>query len=81
MIKEKNYEALSIYEKEFSYKIINFFDNIGNGYKNQQIKMCKVFHEELNQELITHKNDIKNKIKIFRTMALFISACIIIFIV
>lgn len=80
-IKEKNYEDFFLFDEDFSSKVINFFENIGKGYKSQQLKNCKVFADILNNELVSQKSDIKNKIKIFRTLAFFLSACIIIFIV
>ncbi|MBQ7353004.1 MAG: hypothetical protein IJW54_03250 [Clostridia bacterium] len=80
-IKEKKYEDFYVYDEDFSVKVINFFENIGKGYKDQQLKSCKAFADILNKELVSQKSDIKNKIKIFRTMAFFLSACIIIFIV
>lgn len=76
---KEDHKKYLIYE---SIHFINdFFKNIGNGIKNEQIKLCDFTLKQL--DFIIEKTDAeyKNKIRIFRTLTIFGGSCIIILII
>ena len=78
-ITAKNYANLSFLDENCNKETVEFFKTIGQGFKDEQITRCNLLINTLNKALDTQKNDYKNKVKVFRVMAFFISACIIIF--
>ena len=80
-IKKGNYSSLKNFNENIRTETISFFESIGKGFKTEQISKCEILITNLTNELTALKADTKNKIKIFRAISLFISVCIIIFIV
>ncbi len=67
--------------KEVDALIEEFFSNIGKGYKSEEIKLCDYTSERLYASLTQLQLEIPNKIKIFRSLSLFVGVCIIILLV
>ena len=80
-IKNKRYTFLENFDKETRKEIVDFFECIGKGYKKEQISSCEYLEITLNNQLTDLKADVKNKIRIFRAMTLFVCGCIIIFLI
>lgn len=74
-------EDFSQLDKADSQIVKNFFSNLGQGFKSEQIALCDYTDSQLNKSLncINEKNP--NKIKIFRAFSLFASISLIIFII
>lgn len=59
-------------------KINEFFSSIGMGFKKEQLSLCDYNLELLNKKADTLKREYPNKIKVFRSMSLFIGICMVI---
>ncbi len=59
-------------------KISEFFSSIGMGFKKEQLCLCEYNLELLNKKLEALKREYPNKIKVFRSMSLFIGICTVI---
>lgn len=67
-------------KQEFNI-IREFFSSLGKGYKKEQISLCDYTIKELNKIYETQERDYPNKIKIFRSMSIFIGVSAIILLV
>ncbi len=79
---ESNFENIYDY---FDDPIVNdishFFTNLGNGLKDEQISLCDYVIQKLDDSIKNVEGEIKNKIKIFRTLTLFGGGCLVILII
>ncbi|MBQ3017953.1 MAG: hypothetical protein IJD89_03300, partial [Clostridia bacterium] len=66
------------FDKKVDKLVINFFQTIGQGFKKEQIKLCSYTINELESSLSSLKLLLPNKIKVFRSMSLFVGICTII---
>lgn len=69
------------FDKKVDKLVINFFQTIGQGFKKEQIKLCSYTINELESSLSSLKLLLPNKIKVFRSMSLFVGICTIILVV
>lgn len=77
---KNNGENASI-SKENDVLVKNFFSLIGKSYKKEEIRLCNYTVEQLFTSLTHFKLEIPNKIKIFRSISLFLGVCLIILII
>ena len=61
--------------------VSEFFSSIGKGYKKEEIKLCDYTIEQLYTYLTSLKLEMPNKIKVFRSISLFIGVCTIILLI
>lgn len=61
--------------------LLNYFNEIGKGYKSEQIKLCDYTINEAKKDLNDFKLDLPKRIKIIRSLSLFIGASIVILLV
>lgn len=78
---ESKETAVTYFDQEIQKQVSRFFSEIGNGYKKEQIALCDYNIQLLNNKLTKIKNEYPNKIKIFRSIALFVGISIIILLV
>lgn len=78
---ESKETAITYFDQEIQKQVSRFFSEIGNGYKKEQIALCDYNIQLLNNKLTKIKNEYPNKIKIFRSIALFVGISIIILLV
>ncbi|MBR2943513.1 MAG: hypothetical protein IKC16_00315 [Clostridia bacterium] len=69
------------FDKKVDKLVINFFQTIGQGFKKEQLKLCSYTINELESSLSSLKLLLPNKIKVFRSMSLFVGICTIILVV
>lgn len=69
------------FDKKVDKLVINFFHTIGQGFKKEQLKLCSYTINELESSLSSLKLLLPNKIKVFRSMSLFVGICTIILVV
>lgn len=69
------------FDKNVDKLVIDFFQTIGQGFKKEQIKLCSYTINELEGSLSSMKLLLPNKIKVFRSMSLFVGICTIILVV
>lgn len=67
--------------RETDSLIEEFFSSLGKGYKKEEIALCNYTTERLFTTLTHLKLEMPNKIKIFRSISLFVGVCVIILLV
>ncbi len=76
---ENNFDNVSdYYDEPILSDITHFFANLGNGLKEEQINLCDYIIQKLDDSIKKVEGEIKNKIKIFRTLTLFGGGCLVI---
>lgn len=75
-----NVDSLRLSNEEKT-QINEFMSSLGKGYKKEQIKLCEYNIAFFNTSLDKIKYEAPNKIKVFRSMSLFIGICTIILLV
>ena len=75
-----NFNNLDLYfEKDASPLIKEFFSSVGKGLKDEEIALCDYTLSKLELIYENNEKELKNKIKVFRTLAIFggASVCIL----
>lgn len=72
---------LSLFDNETRNQIISFINNVGNGFKKEQIAFCEYNIALFSQLLTKIKSESPNKIKIFRAISLFVGISAIILLI
>ncbi len=67
--------------KEDEGKLNELFSQLGKSYKNEQITLCEYYIDYFTTSLRKCEGDAPNKIKVFRSMSLFVGICTIILLV
>ena len=79
---ENNFDNINCYfEEPIVNDISYFFTNLGNGLKDEQICLCDYVIQKLDDSIKNTEGEIKNKIKIFRTLTLFGGGCLVILVI
>ena len=77
-----NFNNLSNYfDKEASVLIKDFFNKLGKGLKDEEITRCSYTLTKLEEIIKKYENELPNKIKVVRTLAIFCGACVILLII
>ena len=78
----KNFDNLDVYfDKETTLFLDDYFKNLGKGLKDEEISRCKYTLAKLNEIITKYENELPNKIKVVRTLAIFGGACVILLII
>ena len=81
LIKDDFKDLKPYYGKENASLIGEFFKNLGQGLKDEQINQCKYTLGRLEEVRAKAENEIKNKIKVLRALVLFAGATLCILII
>ena len=76
-----NGEKIFLYDKEISGKLNDCLLSLGRGYKSEQLKSLEYICAELKMAEKSAKEGYKSKISVFRSVAIFLGCCLIIFLV
>lgn len=76
-----NGNKLFVFDKEISEKINACFEGIGKGFKDEQINALEYLLAELKSVEKRASHTITQKIKVFRSIAMFIACCVIILLI
>ena len=79
---DKDFNNMGIYfEEHIADELSHFFKSLGNGLKDEEISLCDYTIQKLDDMIKKVEGEIKNKIKIFRTLSLFGGGCLVILII
>ncbi len=79
---KNNFKELDRYfDKDITLFLEEFFNNFGQGLKDEQIKQCQYARGKIEETQKKAEIELKNKIKVFRTLSLFVGASLAILII
>lgn len=79
---ESSFKDLRLYFDKNDCEYLNeFFYTLGKGMKDEELALCEYTVLQLNKSIDKAEADIKNKIKVFRTIAIFGGASLVILII
>jgi len=79
---DNDFNNMGIYfEEHIADELSHFFKSLGNGLKDEEISLCDYTIQKLDDTIKKVEGEIKNKIKIFRTLSLFGGGCLVILII
>ena len=81
IVKNKFENLDEYYDKNDLEFISCFFTSIGKGIKDEEISLCDYTLANLETSICEAEKDFKNKVKVFRTLAIFCGASVVILII
>lgn len=80
-IKSNKLDEIKHYFPNDYEAITDFFQQIGKGFKKEQLSLCDSTIESLESTLKIQSEEFSKKVKISRAISLFVGACIVILII
>ncbi len=74
-------EKLYSFDEQTEDELKNAFENLGNGFKEEQIKNLEYLHAFLGNKIKETNENYAKKTKVFRAMSIFIGCCTVILLV
>lgn len=69
------------FDSDIQNTLLNFFSSLGKGYKKEQLSLCDYTISSLSSYVQALKKEYPSKVKVFRSMSLFVGISIVILIV